>query len=66
MLSVVEKPNELIRRIAGASIEEIDRVIRELENVRDMLGAEGERLSREIAQIREPKPRIDDRDESHC
>ncbi|MGB9040997.1 MAG: hypothetical protein WCC81_00845 [Pseudolabrys sp.] len=47
---VVEKPNELIRRIAGASIEEIDRVIRELENVRDMLGAEGERLSREIAR----------------
>jgi hypothetical protein len=45
-----EKPNELIRRVAGASIEEIDRVIRELESVRGMLRSEGERLSREIAR----------------
>ena len=48
---VAEKPNELIGRVAGASIEEIDRVIRELESVRAMLRGEGERLSREIAQF---------------
>jgi hypothetical protein len=41
--------NELIRRVAGASLEEIDRVIRELETVREMLRNEGERVSREVA-----------------
>jgi hypothetical protein len=46
---VAEKPNELIWRVAGASMEEVDRVIRELESVRNMLRNEGERVSREIA-----------------
>jgi len=44
-----ETLNALIRRVAGDSMEEIDRVIRELENVRDMLRNEGERVSRELA-----------------
>jgi hypothetical protein len=44
-----ENLNALIRRAAGDSMEEIDRVIRELENVRDMLRNEGERVSREVA-----------------
>ncbi|MGB7690860.1 MAG: hypothetical protein WBL98_20495, partial [Pseudolabrys sp.] len=39
----------LIRRVSGASIEEIDRVILELQGVRDMLRNEGERVGREIA-----------------
>jgi hypothetical protein len=39
----------LIRRVSGASMEEIDRVILELQGVRDMLRSEGERVSREIA-----------------
>jgi hypothetical protein len=39
----------LIRRVAGESMDEIDRVIRELEGVRDMLRHEGERVSRELA-----------------
>ena len=39
----------LIRRLAGASMDEIDYVIRELESVREMLRSEGERVSREIA-----------------
>ena len=43
-----ENLNELIRRVSGASMEEIDRVIRDLESVRDMLRTEGERVSREI------------------
>ncbi len=41
--------NSLIRRVSGASMEEIDRVIIELQGVRDMLRNEGERVSREIA-----------------
>ena len=41
--------NGLIRRVSGASMEEIDRVITELQTVREMLRREGERVSREVA-----------------
>jgi len=41
--------NALIRRISGASMEEIDRVILDLQGVREMLRHEGERVAREIA-----------------
>lgn len=41
--------NALIRRVSGASMEEIDRVILELQGVREMLRQEGERVSREVA-----------------
>jgi hypothetical protein len=44
-----ENLNAVIRRVAGDSMEEIDRVIRALESVRDMMRNEGERVSREIA-----------------
>ena len=44
-----ENLNALIRRVAGASMEEIDRVIFELQGIRDMLRSEGERVSRELA-----------------
>ena len=44
-----ENPNALIQRVAADSMEEIDRVIRELEGVRAMLRDEGERVSREVA-----------------
>jgi hypothetical protein len=46
---VSENLNSLIRRVSGASMEEIDRVILELQGMRDMLRNEGERVSREIA-----------------
>jgi hypothetical protein len=46
---VADNLNALIRRVSGASMEEIDRVIAELQTVRDMLRHEGERVSREIA-----------------
>jgi hypothetical protein len=46
---VSDNLNSLIRRVSGASMEEIDRVILELQGVRDMLRGEGERVSREIA-----------------
>jgi hypothetical protein len=41
--------NTLVRRIAGASMEEIERVTLELQGVRDTLRSEGERVSREIS-----------------
>jgi hypothetical protein len=41
--------NALIKRVASASVEEIDRVILELHSVREMLRGESERISREIA-----------------
>ena len=46
---VADNLNGLIRRVSGASMEEIDRVILELQGVRDMLRSEGERVGREIA-----------------
>ena len=45
-----ENLNLLLRRVAGASIEEIGQVILELQRVRDVLHGEGERLSREVAR----------------
>jgi hypothetical protein len=44
-----EHVNVLIRQVSGASMEEIDRVILELQGVREMLRNEGERVSRELA-----------------
>ena len=45
-----ENLNGLIGRVASASTEEIDRVILELQGVRDMLRSEGERLSHEVTR----------------
>ena len=46
---VSENLNALIRRVSGASMDEIDRVILELQGVRDMLRNEGDRVTREIS-----------------
>ncbi len=46
---VADNLNALIRRVSTASMEEIDRVILELQSVRDMLRNEGDRVSREVA-----------------
>ena len=46
---IADNLNGLIRRVSGVSIDEIDRVILELQGVRDMLRSEGERVGREIA-----------------
>jgi hypothetical protein len=46
---VTDNLNALIKRVSGASMEEIDRVILELQSVRDMLRHEGDRVSREVA-----------------
>src|ERR1700743_323945 len=41
--------NSLIHRVAGTSVSEIEKLISELEAVRDLLHAEGQRVQREIA-----------------
>jgi hypothetical protein len=43
-----EHLDSLIRRIAAASMDDLDSVNRELESMRDVLRIEGERVSREI------------------
>ena len=45
----IDNLNVMIRRVSGASMDEIDRVILELQSVREMLRIEGERVGREIA-----------------
>jgi hypothetical protein len=47
--AAAEHVNSLVQRIAGASMEEIDRVILELQGIRDLLRGEGERVTRDVA-----------------
>ena len=47
--ATVKNVNSLIQRVAGASLGEIENLISELEGLRDMLHAEGQRVQREIA-----------------
>src|SRR5882757_6770572 len=44
----VENVTNLIDRVASASVEEIDRLIAELQAMREMLHREGERVRREL------------------
>lgn len=44
-----ETINTVIERVAGASLDEIDRVIADLESMRDALRTEGTRVQEEIA-----------------
>ena len=45
----VNSVNSLIQRVAGASIQEIENLISELESLRDLLHVEGQRVQREIS-----------------
>jgi hypothetical protein len=45
----VNTVNSLIERVAGTSIAEIENLISELEGLRDLLHAEGQRVQREIS-----------------
>jgi hypothetical protein len=47
--SAVNNVNSLIQRVAGTSLSEIENLIAELESLRDVLHAEGQRVQREIA-----------------
>src|SRR5438270_328325 len=41
--------HSLIQRVAGTSLAEIEKLISELESLRDLLHAEGQRVQREIS-----------------
>ena len=47
--ATVNNVNSLIQRVAGTSLAEIEKLISELESLRDLLHAEGERVQREIS-----------------
>ena len=47
--ATVNNVNSLIQRVAGTSLAEIENLISELEALRDLLHAEGQRVQREIS-----------------
>ena len=47
--TAVNNVNSLIQRVAGTSLTEIENLISELESLRDLLHAEGQRVQREIS-----------------
>jgi len=47
--AAVNSVNSLIQRVAGTSLGEIEKLIAELESLRDLLHAEGQRVQREIS-----------------
>jgi hypothetical protein len=47
--ATVNNVNSLIQRVAGTSLSEIENLISELEALRELLHAEGQRVQREIS-----------------
>ena len=47
--ATVNNVNSLIQRVAGTSLAEIEKLISELESLRDILHAEGQSVQREIS-----------------
>ena len=47
--ATVNNVNSLIQRVAGTSLTEIEKLVSELESLRDLLHAEGQRVQREIS-----------------
>ena len=47
--ATVNSVNSLIQRVAGTSLAEIENLMSELETLRDLLHAEGQRVQREIS-----------------
>ena len=47
--ATVNNVNSLIQRVAGTSLSDIENLISELEALRDLLHAEGQRVQREIS-----------------
>lgn len=47
--ATVASVNSLIQRVAGTSLAEIENLVSELEALRDLLHAEGQRVQREIS-----------------
>jgi len=48
--TVANSLNSLLQRVSGSSADEIDRIIGELQALRELLDREGARLQREIAE----------------
>src|SRR5260370_6272107 len=48
--ATVNNVNSLIQRVAGTSLAEIEKLISELESLRDLLHAEGQRVQRELSR----------------
>jgi hypothetical protein len=47
---VASNVNQLLQRVAGTSVQEIDKLITELQTLRDTLHSEAARVQREIVQ----------------
>jgi hypothetical protein len=47
---VANNINTLLQRVAGASVQEIDKLIGELQTLREMLASEGARVQKEIVE----------------
>jgi cell division septum initiation protein DivIVA len=47
---VAHNISTLVQRVAGTSVQEVDRLIAELQQLRDLLHQEGARVQREIAE----------------
>jgi len=47
---VANNINQLLQRVAGTSVQEIERLIAELQQLRDLLQTEGARVQREITE----------------
>ncbi len=47
---VANNISSLLQRVSGTSVQEIDRLIAELQSLREMLSVEGARVQREIVQ----------------
>ena len=47
---VASNINSLLQRVAGTSVQEIDKLITELQTLRDMLQSEAARVQREIVE----------------
>jgi hypothetical protein len=48
--AVAQNISTLVQRVAGTSVQEVDRLITELQQLRDLLQKEGARVQREITE----------------
>ena len=48
--AVANNLGAMLQRVAGSSLQEIDRLVGELQSIRDLLETEGARVQREIAE----------------
>jgi hypothetical protein len=49
-VAVANNLGDMLQRVSGSSLQEIDRLVGELQSIRDLLETEGERVQRAIAE----------------